>query len=113
MRMLMFLAFGCARVAQSRATRANCLDLLAASRHRCGREAAQCGAVQVEFDAVGKRGDLVLFKTRTRAMITSGRARVAGRDAGLVLLMCHFDSPIVAALIGLDLWRKRCTHIRG
>lgn len=95
MRMLMFLAFGCARVAQSRATRANCLDLLAASRHRCGSEAAQRGAIQVEFDAVNKLADLGLFKTRGRAMIASGRASVAGRDACLVLLMCHFDSPIV------------------
>ena len=83
----MFFALGGACVADVGADCAERMGVFAAEAHQFHRSAANGGAFQVEFDAVGKHFHVLFCQTSGGAMAASRCAFDAGFDAALKFLV--------------------------
>lgn len=89
----MFGALGAALLADIRTQRANRPGLRAATRHVAYRRLADVGTVQIQPDAIGQFGGVLLFEAGHGTVQTLGQTRIARVDTVLMGLMRHLGSP--------------------
>lgn len=90
---LVFCAFFSACLAYRRAKGAQLTRKATIPRHPCRCEAANVRTVAIEPNTIGHRRTVALAQTGSRAVLTRGRASVAGLDTRSKVFMGHRQSP--------------------